>query len=441
MKPPEAVRPVVAGRSESQGEHPHERLESQVRSYCRSFPAVFDKAEGCRLYDVDGREYLDFFAGAGALNYGHNAPRISRAMVDYVRGNGVMHSLDMATRAKEAFLSKFESVILRPRKLDYRLQFVGPTGTNGIEAALKLARMVMKRRNVIAFTNSYHGLTAGSLAVTAGESYRNEYYDSAADVTFMPYDGFLGDDVNTVDYARKLILGKSTGVDQPAAIVVETIQAEGGVNVASAAWLRSLDELCRDCGALLIVDDIQVGCGRTGEFFSFELPGIEPDIVVLSKSISGSGQPMSIVLLKPHLDEWEPGQHTSTFRGNNLAFVTATTALEYWESPLFSAEIHRRGQHLAAMLEQLCTSFPNLETRVRGRGMLFGVEIANAAIAQSTSRAAFRRGLVIELCGPEDNVLKVLPPIVTETDDLAAGVRILQQSIAEVAGMTPTREI
>src|SRR6266550_1312716 len=287
-----------------------DRVESQVRSYCRAFPAVFKTARGCFLYDEQGEEYLDFFAGAGTLNYGHNNPQIKQAVIEYLQGDGVVHGLDMWTVAKREFLEAFERVILKPRDLSYKIQFTGPTGANAVEAALKLARKVKGRRNVIAFTNAYHGLSAGALSLTGNSHFRNEAFVNRLDATFMPYDGYFGSQVNTLDYLKRLLNDKSSGLDLPAAIILETIQAEGGINVASNEWLQGLEKLCREFDILLIVDDIQVGNGRTGTFFSFEPAGIRPDMVVLSKAIGGLGLPMSLLLIDPAMDQWKPAEHT-----------------------------------------------------------------------------------------------------------------------------------
>lgn len=406
-----------------------ERLESQVRSYCRSFPVIFETAEGAYLTDVEGRRYIDFFAGAGALNYGHNHPAMKQAIVEYLAKNGVVHSLDMATSAKKTFLERFESVILRPRGLDYRLQFTGPTGTNAVEAALKLARRIKLRSNVIAFTNSFHGLSAGSLAVTAGGSYRHEAYINRCDVAFMPFDGYFGETINTIEYIEKLIAENGSGVDLPAAVIVETIQAEGGVNVASRQWLRQLEALCREWDILLIVDDIQVGCGRTGTFFSFEQAGIQPDFVVLSKAISGFGLPMSLLLIKPELDQWQPGEHSGTFRGNNLAFLTACEALRFWETTQFSQAIEDKSRLLAERLRAIADGHPELPLSVRGTGLIYGLEMYDPLLAQATARHAFQDGLLIELSGSKRSVLKFLPPLVISDALLEEGLDRIGRSI------------
>ena len=407
-----------------------QQRESEIRSYSRSFPALFAKAKGAHLYDASGRQFIDFFSGAGALNYGHNNELLKNAIIQYMLADGVTHSLDMATEAKQRFLQRFESVILQPRNLDYKVQFTGPTGTNATEAALKLARKVKKRANIVAFTNGYHGLTAGALATTGNRYYRNEAFVNRQNVSFMPYDGYFGENVNTVDYLRKFLQDESSGLDLPAAVILETVQAEGGINIASRRWLRELAQLCRDFDILLIVDDIQVGVGRTGSFFSFEEAGIVPDMVTLSKSIGGFGLPMALLLIKPEIDQWKPGEHTGTFRGNNLAFVAAAEALSYWESNAFVQAIRGRSEILNETLRGLQSEYPQLNAQVRGKGLIYGFELATPELSQAIGRAAFERGLIIERCGALDTVLKFLPPLVIEEDVLRAGLEIVNESIA-----------
>jgi len=354
---------------------------------------------------------------------------MKETIIKYMQGDGITHSLDMATAAKREFLEKFETVILNTRGLDYKVQFCGPTGANANEAAMKLARAVKKRSNIVSFTNGYHGLTSGALSVTGNSFYRNEAFINRLNVAFMPYDGYFGDDINTIDYLRRFVEDSSSGLDLPAAIITETIQAEGGINVAHASWLQELEILCKEFGILLIVDDIQVGCGRTGSFFSFEDAGIKPDLVTLSKSVSGFGLPMSIVLIKTELDQWKPGEHTGTFRGNNLAFLTAAEAIRYWETPDFSQSVLMKGRVLENLLLDIQARFPELCAGVRGRGLIYGLDIFDPAISKAIAREAFNKGLIVELCGTKDNVLKVLPSLTIEEDVLAQGVGIIDQAI------------
>ena len=409
-----------------------ERLESEVRSYSRSFPVTFDKAKDAFLYDTDGNRYIDFFGGAGTLNYGHNNERMKSKLIEYLERDEIIHGLDMATVAKEDLLLKMETVLFKPRNLDYKVQFTGPTGTNAVEAALKLARMVKKRSNVISFTNGYHGLTMGSMSVTANAYYRDEAFINRSDVSFLPYDGYLGQDVNTAAYMRRFLEDGSSGVDVPSAIILETVQGEGGIRVASDEWLREIEAICREFDILLIIDDIQVGNGRTGHFFSFERSGIRPDIVTLSKSFSGFGLPMSLVLFRRDLDIWKPGQHTGTFRGNNLAFVSASVALDYWENDEFSNDIFRKGALVEQKLNAINDHYPELNAEVRGRGFIYGIAIRPAELAKTIADQCFKNKLILERAGANNQVIKFLAPLVIPDDVLMEGLDILDRSIGEV---------
>ncbi len=408
------------------------RLESEVRSYSRSFPVVFEKAKDAFLFDESGNRYIDFFAGAGTLNYGHNNDRMKKKLIEYLENDGIVHGLDMATVAKEDLLLKMESVLFKPRNLDYKVQFTGPTGTNAVEAGLKLARMLKKRSNVISFTNGYHGLTMGSMSVTANAYYRDEAFINRSDVSFLPYDGYLGKDINTAQYMRRFLEDNSSGVDIPSAVILETVQGEGGIRVASDEWLREVEAICREFDILLIVDDIQVGNGRTGHFFSFEQSGIKPDIVTVSKSFSGYGLPMSLVLFRRELDIWKAGQHTGTFRGNNLAFVSASVALEYWKDDRFSKDIFRKGAILSGRLNAISGKYPQLNAEVRGRGFIYGMAVDPPELAREISMECFKNKLIIELAGARNNVIKFLAPLIIPDEVLKEGLDILDASIGSV---------
>ncbi|MEO8817501.1 MAG: diaminobutyrate--2-oxoglutarate transaminase [Paralcaligenes sp.] len=419
-----------------------DRMESEVRGYVRSFPVIFNQAKGSLLFDEAGKQYIDFFSGAGALNYGHNNPVLKKKLLDYLDSNGVVHGLDMATSAKKYFLETFERVLLRPRGWQYTLQFTGPTGTNAVEAALKLARQVKGRQNIISFTHGFHGVSGGSLAVTANSKFRNAAGVALANTTFVPYDGYMGPDVDTAAYLERLLDDSSSGMDHPAAVIVETVQGEGGVNVATWRWLKQLETLCRRYDMLLIVDDIQVGCGRTGSFFSFEPSGIRPDIITLSKSLSGFGLPMSLVLIKPEHDIWKPGEHSGTFRGNNLAFVTAAQALDsYWVTDTFASDTQRKEGLVRDWLENLAYSYSAAGLSVRGRGLIQGlVTPADSDLAGQIAKRAFEHGVVIETSGANDEVLKVLPALTIEDEQLERGLEVIERSTAEIlAGQTKAK--
>ncbi|GAC1535068.1 MAG: diaminobutyrate--2-oxoglutarate transaminase [Acidimicrobiales bacterium] len=412
-----------------------ERRESNVRSYCRSFPATFARAKGAVVYDADGRPYLDFLAGAGALNYGHNHDYLKAALLAYLADDGVAHGLDLHTSAKAAFLEAFERRILEPRGLDHKVQFTGPTGANAVEAALKVARKATGRTGVFAFMGGFHGHSLGALAATSNREHRAAAGVPLDHVTFLPFPHGPMDRIDTLAYLEAVLDDSHSGVALPAAVLVETIQAEGGVVVAPDGWLQGLRSICDRYGIVMIVDDIQTGCGRTGPFFSFETAAIVPDIVTLSKSISGYGLPMSVVLLLPELDVWEPAEHTGTFRGNQLAFVTATAALDVFETEGLEACTDANGVVVADFLQaEVCP----LDARigVRGRGLIWGVDLAaldeTGALARKVSERCFATGMLVECVGRRDTVLKLLPPLTIGRAQLLEGLGILAAALGEL---------
>ncbi|MBN3928522.1 diaminobutyrate--2-oxoglutarate transaminase [Streptomyces verrucosisporus] len=409
-------------------------LESEVRSYCRGWPTVFDRARGSYMYDEDGHAFLDFFAGAGSLNYGHNNPVLKRALLDYLERDGVTHGLDMSTTAKRAFLETFQEVVLRPRGLDHKVMFPGPTGTNAVEAALKLARKVKGRESIVSFTNAFHGMSLGSLAVTGNAFKRAGAGVPLVHGTPMPFDRYLDGKVEDFLWFERLLEDSGSGLNRPAAVIVETVQGEGGINVARAEWLRALADLCKRQDMLLIVDDIQMGCGRTGAFFSFEEAGIVPDIITVSKSISGYGMPMALTLFRPELDVWEPGEHNGTFRGNNPAFVTAAATLNtYWADGQMEKQTLARGEQVEAALRAIAAEHPEEVADVRGRGLVWGMELHDKARAGSVASRAFELGLLIETSGPESEVVKLLPALTISPEELDEGLRILARAVRETA--------
>ena len=407
----------------------YDRRESQVRSYARSMPRQFNRAEGVWMHDNQGGTYLDFLAGCSTLNYGHNHPVLKQALLDYISADGVAHGLDLHTDAKAKFLSTFETLILKPRGLDYRAMFPGPTGTNAVEAALKLARKVTGRQNVIAFTNGFHGMTLGALSATGNAGKRGGAGVPLAHVSHEAYDGYYGPEIDTADLLARRLEDGSSGVDAPAAILVETVQGEGGLNACSMEWLKKIAAIARQHGALFIVDDIQAGCGRTGTFFSFEPAGITPDIVTMAKSLSGMGLPFALTLVKPEYDQFKPGEHNGTFRGNNHAFVTATAALgEFWRDDRFAEDVRRKGEYLGQRLREIADAHG---LTLRGRGMMQGINVGSGEVAEKITAAAFRRGVIIETSGADDEIVKVLAPLVIDDESFAKGLDILAESVAE----------
>jgi diaminobutyrate-2-oxoglutarate transaminase len=412
-----------------------ERWESEIRGYCRAYPTVFTSASNARQVDEDGRSYIDFFAGAGVLNFGHNDPRMKRALIAFIEADGVAHSLDTYTTPKRAFIERFVANVLEPRGMDHKLQFTGPTGTNAVEAALKLARRVTGRTQVVAFSHGFHGMTLGALALTG-----NAYFRDAAGVPLehvhrLPFETAPGGGMAALDAYEAALDDASSGLAPPAAFVVETIQAEGGVHVASEAWLRAVQELAHRHGALFVIDDIQAACGRTGSYFSFDGMDLQPDIVTLAKGIGGFGTPLAMNLVRPEHDaHWSPGEHTGTFRGQGLSFVAGTEALAYFDDDGLMTAVREKGERMRDRLQTIAEEHPGRGWDVRGRGMMQALDIVDGALAKSVQKACFESGLLIGPCGTGGRVLKLIPPLTIPDDDLDEGLELLHAALRQTAG-------
>lgn len=405
----------------------YEQFESQVRSYCRSYPNEFDQARGSHLFDTHGSKYLDFLSGCGTLNYGHNDPFIKSALLDYIASDGLAMCLDFHCKAKSAFLSALNERILRPRGLDYRAQFTGPTGANAVEAALKLARKHTGRSVVVSFTNGFHGVSLGALAASGNIRNRSTSEGQLHNIHRAPFDGYMGEGVCTADLLDKMLSDPSSGIGPPAAILFEPIQGEGGLNCASPAWARRISAVAKRHGALVIADEIQAGCGRSGDFFAFDHLGIRPDIVTMAKSLSGLGLPLSLVLLSPEIDVWAPGEHNGTFRGNAHAFVTATAALDkFWADDAFVLGVREKGRLVHARLSRLAEEF---DLRVAGRGLMLGLDVGSGVVAQEISEACYAHRLILETCGAHGQVLKLLMPLTISDEDLEMGLSIIETTV------------
>ncbi|MDQ0300825.1 diaminobutyrate-2-oxoglutarate transaminase [Salibacterium salarium] len=408
-----------------------DKHESEVRSYVRGFPTVFHQAKGYKLWDMDENEYIDFFSGAGALNYGHNDENMKQKLLEYIQEDGIAHSLDMASKTKGEFLQKFHEIILEPRDLNYKVMFPGPTGTNSVESALKLARKVTGRTNVISFTNGFHGMTIGALSVTGNAFKRNGAGIPLHHSFTMPFDNYMQNTGQEIAYIERLLDDNGSGVELPAAIILETVQGEGGLNAARMEWLQSIERICRERDILLIIDDVQAGVGRTGTFFSFEPAGIKPDIVCLSKSIGGYGLPLALTLIHPDYDKFAPGEHNGTFRGNNMAFVTGTEALNYWKDNKLEKSVQEKSERIYTFLKDMIEKYPKLKGTHRGRGFMQGIASDVDGLADKVTEKCFKHGLIMETAGSDDEVFKLFPPITIDDEGLNAGLAILEKAIKE----------
>jgi diaminobutyrate-2-oxoglutarate transaminase len=410
------------------------RRESEARSYCRGMNAVFTRASGSEMFDAEGNRYIDFLAGCSSLNYGHNDPDMKSALVEHITADGIAHGLDFHSDTKAAFLTAYEEKILKPRGMDYKVMMTGPTGTNAVEAAIKLARKVTGRTNVISFTNGFHGMTMGALALTGNKGKRGGAGGgSLADVTHMPFEGALGDNVDSLKMIDAMLSNPSSGIDAPAAFIFEPIQGEGGLNAASDAWMQGIERIARKHGALLIVDDIQAGCGRSGSFFSFEASGIKPDMVTQAKSLSGFGLPFAALLIAPEHDIWKPAEHNGTFRGNTHAFVTARVAIEkFWSDDKFEKSLAEKAVVLTTALKDVADLIDG--ATLKGRGLMQGVDVGSGELAGAICARAYELGLVIETSGAHDEIVKYLAPLTTSEEVMREGFDILLQATRDVTG-------
>ena len=297
---------------------------------------------------------------------------------------------------------------------------------------MKLARKVKDRTNIVAFTNGFHGVSYGALAATGNQHHRGGAAMPLSGVTRIPYEGYA--DIDGLALFETMLNDNSGGLDKPAAVLVEVVQGEGGLNAASNEWLQRLEKICKGNDILLIVDDIQAGCGRTGTFFSFEPSGIKPDMVTLSKSIGGYGLPMAIMLMKPDLDQWAPGEHNGTFRGNNHAFVTAAEAIDtYWHNDEFETHIKERAEQLNQSLQNNLKQYSNLFEGIKGRGLMQGIECKNGDVADMITSECFENGMIIETAGPNDEVVKFFCPLTVSESELEQGIHIFEKAVETIS--------
>lgn len=409
-----------------------EKYESNVRSYCRKWPVEMVYAKGSIYKDTEGNEYLDFFDGAGALNYGHNPDYIKEKLIEYLQSDGIVHSLDMYALPKEKFIKYFQEKILKPRNLDYKIAFPGPTGTNAIELSLKLARKVKQRPYIWAFSGAFHGMTLGALALTTENAARKAAGVPLQYTVHIPAPYYMGGNFDTIRYMEELLENDHSGYEKPSAIIIETVQQEGGIHVFSKEFLQDLRAFCDKYDILLICDEVQIGCSRSGTFFSFERAGIIPDIVCMSKSIGGYGIPFAVTLFKEELDVFKPGEHNGTFRGCQLSMVAGLAALEMTIEQDIPSQVKKKEKIVEEYLNTEIKPLLNKEMEIRGIGLTWGIEFKSGKIARAVLDKCFEKKLIIELAGSEDSVLKIMPSLVIEEELLLKGLNIIKESIKEI---------
>lgn len=407
--------------------NPFDEFESNVRYYCRRWPAVFATAHGSTIRDEDGVEYLDFFAGAGVLSYGHNNPVLVDVAIEHLRAGRLLHSLDTFTVEKRRFLEAMQRHVLAPRQLDMVIQMVGPTGATAVEAALQLAQRITGNRAVVGFEGSYHGMTYRAASISASMAGR-QTSAHLKEFVALPYVEHVSEhDIELLEQTlRATVDGERVG-----AVIIEPTQGEGGARPFDPAYLRAIRECCSELGIVVIADEVQAGVGRTGSFFSFEGSALDPDVVCVSKAISGLGLPMALNLVRRGLDTWNPGEFSGTFRGNNLAFATSAAMLEhYWSDADLEKGTEQRGRSVRAALQEMSDRHGAGRYPVRGNGLLCGLDVGDTKLAADIAQAAFDRRLIVETCGAGDTTVKLLPPIVIDEEQLADGLARLGDAVA-----------
>ncbi|TPV28892.1 diaminobutyrate--2-oxoglutarate transaminase [Pantoea anthophila] len=413
-------------------------FESNVRSYPRKLPFAIAKAQGVWITDVENNQYLDCLAGAGTLALGHNHPDVLQSIQNVITSGLPLHTLDLTTPLKDAF-SEYLLSLLPGQGKDYCLQFTGPSGADAVEAALKLAKKHTGRSGVISFSGAYHGMTHGALSVTGNLSPKEAVDGMMPEVQFMPYPHLyrcplgIGGEAGVkalTYYFENLINDVESGVRKPAAVILEAVQGEGGVNPAPAEWLQSIRKVTQEHGILLILDEVQAGFARTGKFFAFEHAGIEPDIIVMSKAVGG-GLPLAVLGIKKEFDAWSPGHHTGTFRGNQLAMATGLTTLKLLKENNIADKVAAQGELLKGKLNELQQRYPVIGN-VRGLGLMIGIELvkpdeaadhmgsfpADGELSALVQKKCFENGLILERGGRHGSVLRLLPSLLITDAEL-----------------------
>lgn len=426
-----------------------ESKESAARTYARRFQQSFSHARGVWITDNNGRRYIDCLSNAGTLALGHNHPEVKAATLSFLNEDRLQQALDLSTPAKAAFAREIFALAPSPLRERGRIQFCSPSGSDAVEAALKLARLHTGRRGIWAFGGAYHGMTAGALAAMGNLSAKAGA--SASDVNFMPFPyryrcpfGTSGDqtDLLSLRYIETCLQDPEGGLERPAAIIVELIQGEGGCIPASDAWVRGLRDITRRAGVLLIVDEVQTGLGRTGRTLACDHTGVSPDILVLSKAIGG-GYPMAVIVYDEALDTWHPGAHAGTFRGNQIAMVAGAATIGIVARDGLAAHAETLGLYFMARLRDILADRP-IVSDVRGRGLMIGVELASrdeggrqvrsdGFLAAQMRTACFAEGIIVETGGRNGSVLRFLPPLIITRDEidqvLEGFTRALDQAI------------
>ena len=430
-----------------------EQTESNARSYPRKFPFSLVKAKGVWVEDVEGNRYLDFLCGAGTLALGHNDPEVNAAMMDMLQNDRPLHTLDLMTPVKEKFVRTLFSLLPAELQENAKVQFCSPSGTDAVDAAIKLCKTATGRSSVVAFNGAYHGMGHGAMSLTGNLSAKSKVNALMPDVHFLPYPYpyrcpfGLGGEAGTkacCEYFERVMKDPESGITKPAAVILEPIQGEGGVIPAPVEFLKTVRRVTKELGIPMIVDEIQCGVGRSGKFFAFEYADIVPDVILVSKAIGGT-QPMSVVVYNKELDKWQPGSHAGTFRGNQLAMAAGTVVMERVSQPEFLAEVVEKGERLQKRVLALKEKV-SIIGDVRGKGLMFGCEFVDpkgakdslgalpgsGEIAAKVQHGCFLNKLVMERGGRHGAVMRCLCALNVTFDELAIMMDTFEKVVLEV---------
>ncbi|MCI0735658.1 MAG: diaminobutyrate--2-oxoglutarate transaminase [Beijerinckiaceae bacterium] len=414
-------------------------IESNARTYPRRLPIALKSGRGALVVDVEGREFIDCLGGAGALVLGHNHPVVREAIRDALDKDVPFQTLDLATPLKERFIDELFETLPADFAAEAKIHFCGPTGADAIEAAVKLVRTATGRLGLMCFRGSYHGMTAAALSLTGDVSAKAGNIGLMPDVQFLPFPSHyrcpfgVGGEAGWqlgADYIETLLDDPNSGIPAPAAMILEVVQGEGGINPAPGEWLRKIRDITMRHDIPLIVDEVQTGLGRTGTLFAFQRAGITPDVVVLSKAIGG-GLPVAVILYHRGLDKWKPGAHAGTFRGNQLGFAAGAAAIRHVRVNRLDKHAQEMGHRLMHSLGEIAAKSSSLGD-VRGRGLMIGVEIVDPdgerrgshpppgcqEMARRIQFNCLRRGLIVERAGGSGNVIRFLPPLIVSADQI-----------------------
>ena len=430
-----------------------EATESNARSYPRKFPCSLVKARGSWVEDVEGNKYLDFLCGAGTLALGHNDPEINQAMIDMISSDAPLHTLDMMTPVKDRFVHKLISLLPAEMQGNVKVQFCSPSGTDATDAAIKLCKTATGRSSVIAFSGGYHGMGHGALSLTGNIGAKEKVHALMPEVQFFPYPYSyrcpfgLGGDAGTkacCEFFERTLKDPESGITKPAAVILEPIQGEGGVIPAPVEFLQTVRRVTKELGIPMIVDEIQCGVGRSGKFFAFEYADIVPDVILVSKAIGGT-QPMSVVVYNKALDQWGPGAHAGTFRGNQLAMRAGTVVMERVAQEEFLAEVRKKGDFLREKMYALKEKVAIIGD-IRGKGLMAGCEFVNpkgqpdsigslpasGEIAALVQKRCFENKLIMEKGGRHGSVMRCLCALNVSWDELETMIGIFENVVIGV---------